>query len=120
MVRRGSAPPADDRKGRPYGGLQEVQGAGRCRHRPLRRFDKKVPAWNPPVTALPYQGPLGKEAFGDGDADCHNQRARWFRNDILQEVRWSVAHMGAALQGLCRAGPACPAVGAGKIRFGPM
>ena len=55
-----------------------------------------------------------------GDADCHNQRARWFRNDILQEVRWSVAHMGAALQGFCRAGPACPAVGAGKIRFGPM
>ena len=29
-------------------------------HRPLRRFDKKVPAWNPSVTALPCQGPLGK------------------------------------------------------------
>ena len=34
-------------------------------HRPLRRFDKKAPAWNPPVTALPCQGPLGKGAFGD-------------------------------------------------------
>ena len=95
-------------------------GAPQQDHRPLRRFDKKVPAWNPPVTALPCQGPLGKGALGTGDADCHNQRARWFRNDILQEVRWSVAHMGAALQGFCRAGPACPAVGAGKIRFGPM
>ena len=28
------SPPAGDRKGRPYGGLQVVQGAGRCRHRP--------------------------------------------------------------------------------------
>ena len=89
-------------------------------HRPLRRFDKKVPAWDPPVTALPCQGPLARGPLGTGDADCHNQRARWFRNDILQEARWSVAHMGAALQGFCRAGPACPAVGAGKIRFGPM
>ena len=35
-------------------------------HRPLRRFDKKVPAWNPSVTASPCQGPLGKGAFGDG------------------------------------------------------
>ena len=31
------SPPAGDRKGRPYGGLQVVQGAGRCRYRPLRR-----------------------------------------------------------------------------------
>ena len=38
MVRRGSASPAGDRKGRPYGGLQVVQGAGRCRHRPLRNL----------------------------------------------------------------------------------
>ena len=35
-------------------------------HRPLRRFDKRVPAWNPPVTALPCQGPLGKGAEGTG------------------------------------------------------
>ena len=38
VVRRGSASPAGDRKGRPYGGLQVVQGAGRCRHRPLRNL----------------------------------------------------------------------------------
>ena len=31
------SPPAGDRKGRPYGGLQVVQGAGRCRYRPLRK-----------------------------------------------------------------------------------
>ena len=35
-------------------------------HRPLRRFDKKVPAWNPPVTALPVHPPLGKGAKGTG------------------------------------------------------
>ena len=28
---------AGDRKGRPYGGSQVVQGTGRCGHRPLRR-----------------------------------------------------------------------------------
>ena len=32
------SPPAGDREGRPYGGLQVVQGAGRCRHRPLRNL----------------------------------------------------------------------------------
>ena len=31
---------AGDRKGRPYGGLQVVQGAGRCGHRPLRRVTR--------------------------------------------------------------------------------
>ena len=40
--------------------------AGRCRHRPLRRFDKKVPVKNPPVTASPCQSPLGKGPRGRG------------------------------------------------------
>ena len=30
---------------------------------------------NPPVTALPYQPPLGKGAKGTGVADCHGRRA---------------------------------------------
>ena len=46
--------------------VREKSGSGRCRHRPLRRFDKKVPAWNPPVTALPCQPPLGKGTEGTG------------------------------------------------------
>ena len=48
-------------------------------HRPLRRFDKKAPAWNPPVTALPCQPPLGKGAEGTEDADCHTSDiGHWF------------------------------------------
>ena len=49
-VRRGggSAPPAGDRKGRPYGGVQGVREK------------------NPPVTASPCQPPLGKGAEGTG------------------------------------------------------
>ena len=52
-------------------------------HRPLRRFGKKVPAWNPPVTASPCQPPLGKGAEGTGDADCHSRYAHRLRNDTL-------------------------------------
>ena len=52
-------------------------------HRPLRRFDKKVPAWNPPVTALPCQGPLGKRVMGEEETDCHDQFANWSRNDSI-------------------------------------
>ena len=63
--------------------LQEVRWAGRCRYRPLRRFDKKVPVKNPPVTASPCQPPLGKGAKGTGDADCHSQFANWPRNDMV-------------------------------------
>ena len=60
-------------------GVREKSGSGRCRHRPLRRFDKKVPAWNPPVTASPCQPPLGKGAKGTGDADCHTSDiGHWF------------------------------------------
>ena len=55
--------PAGDRKGRPYGGLQEVRGR------------------NPPVTAAPCQPPLGKGDEGTGDADCHGQFENWPRND---------------------------------------
>ena len=56
-------------RGRPQGSplrkrYKKCGEAGRCRHRPLRRFDKKVPAWNPPVTASPCQPPLGKGAKG--------------------------------------------------------
>ena len=59
--------------------LQEVRWAGRCRHRPLRRFDKKVSVRNPPVTASPCQPPLGKGAEGTGDADCHTSDiGHWF------------------------------------------
>ena len=133
-VGRGFAPPAGDRKGRPYGGLQEV----RCR--------EESPSHG-------FAAPLGKGAKGTGGrmsllrcpkflrcltADAGNfdrghsltslplplaalgslpttsDTGHWFRNDRLQEVRWSVAHMGATLQGFCRAGPVCPAGRAGK------
>ena len=34
---------------------------------------------NPPVTASPCQGPLGKGAEGMGDADCHTSDiGHWF------------------------------------------
>ena len=57
---------AGDRKGRPYGGLQVVQDAGRCGHRPLRkRYKRCGEVWNPPVTASPCQPPLGKGAYKD-------------------------------------------------------
>ena len=49
---------AGDRKGRPYGGLQAVQGAGRCGHRPLRVHNKRCGERIPP---------LGKGAGGRGD-----------------------------------------------------
>ena len=49
-----------------------------------------------------------------GSLPTTSDTGHWFRNDRLQEVRWSVAHMGAALQGFCRAGPVCPAGRAGK------
>ena len=63
-------------------------GAGRCRHRPLRKRNKRCNGRatarvaptkalqgvrrgerNPPVTASPCQPPLGKGAMGTGDAD---------------------------------------------------
>ena len=50
---------------------------------PYGRFDKKVPAWNPPVTALPCRPSLGKGAVGTGDTDCHDQFANWSRNDTF-------------------------------------
>ena len=61
---------------------------------------------NPPVTASPYQPPLGKGAEGTGEADCHSQCAHWLRNDMVfaggawQVVRGAVAHMGATLRRL--------------------
>ena len=61
---------------------------------PYGRFDKKVPAWNPPVTASPCQPPLGKGAEGTGDADCHDQFANWSRNDMVyygrKPPRWGL------------------------------
>ena len=36
---------------------------------------------NPPVTASPCQGPLGKGAEGTGDTDCHSQFENWLRKD---------------------------------------
>ena len=42
---------------------------------------------NPPVTASPCQPPLGKGAEGTGVTDCHDQRARWSRNDTSRELR---------------------------------
>ena len=40
---------------------------------PYGRFDKKVPAWNPPVTALLCQPSLGKGPLKTRNADCHDQ-----------------------------------------------
>jgi len=38
---------------------------------------------NPPVTALPCQGPLGKRVMGEEGTDCHDQFANWSRNDTF-------------------------------------
>ena len=90
-------------------------------HRALRKRHKECDAGEEsPSHGFAVTAPFRQGGHGDGGTDCHGQCSHWPRNDILQEVQWSVAHMGAALQGFCRAGPACPAVGAGKIRFGPM
>ena len=40
---------------------------------------------NPPVTASPCQPPLGKGALGTRGTDCHDQRARWSRNDTVNK-----------------------------------
>ena len=50
-------------------------------HRPLRRFGKKVSAWNLPVTASPCQPPLGKGPVKTGVTDCHSRCAHRLRND---------------------------------------
>ena len=75
-------------------------GSGRCRHRPLRKRNKRYGAEkNPPVTASPCQPPLGKGAEGMGDglprALCAPAMTLRFT-----EVRCAAAHMGAALQGI--------------------
>ena len=44
-----------------------------------------------------FAAPLGKGAKGTGGRIATtSDTGHWFRNDRLQEVRWSVAHMGAA------------------------
>ena len=64
---------AGDRKGRPYGGLQVVQGTGRCRHRPLRKRNKK----------------------------CNGRAtARVAPTDGLQEVQWAGDHEGRPYGGI--------------------
>ena len=76
-----------------------------------------------------------KGAVGTGDADCHSQCAHWLRNDTLQVVRRAGRCRHRPLRmgcrggrpcppspdnaTPCRAGPVCPAGGAGKIRVGP-
>ena len=44
--------------------------AGRCRHRPLRRFDKKVSAWNPPSRGFAVTAPFRQGGQGDGGCGC--------------------------------------------------
>ena len=60
---------------------------------------------NPTVTASPCQPPLGKEAYKDGDTDCHDQFANWSRNDTFSRsaVGFFVVRRGGALP-LPRAG----------------
>ena len=99
---------AGDRKGRPYGELQGVPCSGRGRTPPLRmrykgcngRTEASAPTEGykrcgevryPPVTASPYQPPLGKGAEGTGDTDCHSQCAHWLRNDSFLHGVWCMA-----------------------------
>ena len=68
------SPPAGDRKGRPYGGLQEV------------RWGEESPSRGFAVTA-----PFRQGGRGDGGTDCHDQFANWSRNDMVftwGAVRW--------------------------------
>ena len=84
----------------PTEGCKKCGGAGRCRHRPLRKHYKgcngratarvaptkalqgvRRGERNSPGTASPCQPPLGKGAKGTGEADCHDQFANWSRND---------------------------------------
>ena len=48
---------------------------------PRVRYKRRGVKRNPPVTASPCQPPLGKEAKGTGEADCHSQFENWPRND---------------------------------------
>ena len=94
-------------------------GSGRCRHRPLRKRNKRYGAEkNPPVTASPCQPPLGKGAEGMGDglprAVCAPAMTLRFT-----EVRCAAAHMGAALQGIfVGQGPRALPGSAGKLDSG--
>ena len=86
----GTSPPGRTEAPAPTECNKKCGGAGRCRHRPLRKRNKRcngratarvAPTGalqgvrrgerNPPVTASPCQPPLGKGAKGTGDADCH-------------------------------------------------
>ena len=49
--------------------------------RPLSHVDPSVSLT---ADSSPYQG---EPLLGTGDADCHDQRVRWSRNDRLQEAR---------------------------------
>ena len=92
VVRRGGALPLPRATARvaPTEGLQGVRWAGRCRHRPLRKCNKRCNGRatarvaptkalqgvrrgerNPPVTASPCRHPLGKGAYKNGGTDCH-------------------------------------------------
>ena len=90
----GTSPPGRTEAPAPTECNKKCGGAGRCRHRPLRKRNKRcngratarvAPTGalqgvrrgerNPPVTASPCQPPLGKGAKGTGDADCHEYGA---------------------------------------------
>ena len=100
----------------------------------LNRFEKGLCR-----VAGPFFCVKGTAFSGTGGTDCHDQFANWFRNDRVfarsaVQVRrrgegtppYGTVCRGGRLcpPGLdnatpCRAGPVCPAVGAGKIRVGP-
>ena len=85
----------------PTEGCKKCGGAGRCRHRPLRKHYKgcngRATARVAPTKALqgvrcgeesPSHGfavpaPFRQGGHGDGGTDCHGQCSHWPRNDIV-------------------------------------
>ena len=72
--------------------LHEVRWAGRCRHRPLRKRNKKCGGGEEsPSHGFAVPGPFRQGGHGDRRTDCYDQFANWSRNDTLQGARCVVS-----------------------------
>ena len=62
-----------------------------------KRAGAKGEGKNPPVTALPCQGPLGKRVMGEEGMDCHSRCAHRLRNDTFLRSAVGRADVGSEL-----------------------